>query len=69
MELDERQCFTRERVPKTDFWTTAWGEMLVDPNCVVDHFKFIHNYSDTFFGATKDLQVCADDKYRIKITQ
>jgi hypothetical protein len=68
MELDERQCFTRERVPKTDFWTTAWGQMLLDPNCVVDHFKFIHNCSD-IFGATKDLQVCAGDKYRIKITK
>jgi hypothetical protein len=38
-------------------------------NCVVDHFKFIHYCSDAFFGATNDLQICADDDYPVKITQ
>ena len=44
LELDEHQCFARERPPKTDYWATAWGRMLRRFRIPLQLFNHIHPF-------------------------
>jgi hypothetical protein len=48
LELDEHQCFIRERPPKTDYWATAWGRMLLDPLTRLGYTKQAKNFRRRF---------------------
>ena len=48
-------CKGKEKFPTLSF------------NVVVDHFRQIHYCSAAYFGATNDLQICADDDFPIAL--